>query len=168
MYGERAVMLDSFPKAFSRAATSQAYFSEWQLPKCAICQVETSGNFPNVQFVKRKLLATSQMCNFSSGNLWPLLKCAIFQVETSSNFQNVHFLKWTLLRSIQATVLGSLFHVLSTALCSLDHPSRSTWPLMQPAADQKAKSNLWEVEKLYIWDLLLLWKSLLGKSPSEK
>jgi len=35
-------MLGTFPKGFSQAATSQGYFPKWQLPKCAICQVQIS------------------------------------------------------------------------------------------------------------------------------
>ena len=49
------VMLATFPKTFSKAGTSQGYFPKRQLPKCAISQV-----------------ATSQMCNFPSGN-FPIL-----------------------------------------------------------------------------------------------
>ena len=39
-------ILGTFPKAFSQAATSQGYFSKWQLPK----GIFPSGNFPIVQF----------------------------------------------------------------------------------------------------------------------
>ena len=40
-------MLDTFPKDFSQVATSQRYFSKFQLPKCAIFQVSTSQVYPS-------------------------------------------------------------------------------------------------------------------------
>ena len=36
------MMLGTFPKAFSQAATSQGYYPKCQLPKCAISQAATS------------------------------------------------------------------------------------------------------------------------------
>ena len=33
------MMLDTFPKAFSKGATSLGYFPQWQLPECAISHV---------------------------------------------------------------------------------------------------------------------------------
>ena len=36
------MMLGTFPKAFSQAATSQGYFPKWQLAKCAISHAPTS------------------------------------------------------------------------------------------------------------------------------
>ena len=76
-------MLGTFLKDFSQVGTSQGYFPTWQLPKCAISRV-----------------ATSQMCNFPSGNL-----------------PNVQFPKWQLPKPVLAAALGSLAH-----------PSRSARP----------------------------------------
>jgi len=45
------LMVDTFPKPFSQAATSRWYFPKRQLP----VGIFTSGTFPTVQFPKRQL-----------------------------------------------------------------------------------------------------------------
>ena len=89
---------------FFRVTTSQmcnlSSGNFWQLPKCAISQVETYGHFSNVQFVKWKLLATSKMCIFSSGHF-----SGLSLPQCSAPF-SMFYLQRSAPQTILAAVLG--------------------------------------------------------------
>ena len=155
MYANNAVRY--FPKGFFKW-----YVHQWQLPNCAISQVEI-GNFPTVQFPKWKLpncaisqVETFQLCNFPSGNFptvqfpkWQPPNCAISQVATfqlcnlpSGNFPSLSQPQRSTRQPILATLLSSL-----------------------PLCSQGATMNLWEVAAWEIAQLEIVGKLSIGKQP---
>ena len=88
----------------------------------------------------------------------------IIEQNKTEEFPKWQLPKFAISQAATSLAFSSLQSALAAAFGRLVHPSRRTWPQLQPPAPQKAQPDLREVAT---WETVT-WEVALGKMPLGK